>query len=78
VRDKQETSVYEVTGSLLDRRVRLITPIVMAASCVIGDEELWRWMTAGPREPTDWPSGGICTSLAEAKAAFQRAWDAHG
>ena len=34
LRDKQETSVYEVTGSLLDRRVRLITPIVMAASCV--------------------------------------------
>jgi hypothetical protein len=45
---------------------------------MIGDEEPWRWMTAGPREPMDGPSGGISTSLDEAKAAFQRAWDAHG
>jgi hypothetical protein len=45
---------------------------------MIGDEELWRWMTAAPREPTDGPSGGICTSLDQAKAAFQRAWEAYG
>jgi hypothetical protein len=32
-------------------------------------------MTAAPREPTDGPSGGICASLDEAKAAFLRAWD---
>ena len=43
-----------------------------------GAEEHWRWTAPGPREPTDGPSGGICTSLDEAKAAFQRAWDAHG
>jgi hypothetical protein len=39
-----------------------------------GAEELWRWTAPGPHEPTDGPSGGICTSLDEAKAAFQRAW----
>jgi adenylate cyclase len=34
LRDKQETSVYEVSGSVLEQRVRLITPIVMWAGCV--------------------------------------------
>ena len=34
LREKRETSVSEVSGSLLDRRVRLITPIVMGAACV--------------------------------------------
>jgi hypothetical protein len=37
---------------------------------MIGEEELWRWMTTAPREPTEGPSGGICTSLDEAKATF--------
>jgi hypothetical protein len=37
-------------------------------------EEFWRWMMAGPREPADGPSGGICTSFDEANAAFRRAW----
>ena len=41
---------------------------------MIGGEELWRWMMAGPREPADGPSGGICTSFDEANAAFRRAW----
>jgi hypothetical protein len=45
---------------------------------MIGEEELWRWTAPGPREPTDGPSGGICTSFDQDKAAFQRAWDAHG
>jgi adenylate cyclase len=34
LRDKQETSVYEVSGSVLEQRVRLVTPIVMWAGCV--------------------------------------------
>ncbi|HEY7247583.1 MAG TPA: adenylate/guanylate cyclase domain-containing protein [Xanthobacteraceae bacterium] len=34
LRDKKESSAYEVSGSILDRRVRLITPIIMGASCV--------------------------------------------
>jgi hypothetical protein len=38
---------------------------------LIGDEELGRWMMAGPREPTDGPSGGISNSLDQAKAAFR-------
>jgi hypothetical protein len=45
---------------------------------MIGGEELWRWMMAGPREPTDAPSGGICTSLDHAKAALGAEWEAHG
>jgi hypothetical protein len=45
---------------------------------MIGREELWRWMIPGSRAPTDGPSGGICVSLDEAKAAFRAAWDAHG
>jgi adenylate cyclase len=34
LRSKKETSVYEVAGSVLDRKVRLVTPIIMGASCV--------------------------------------------
>jgi adenylate cyclase len=34
LREKQETSVYDVSDSVLERRVRLITPIVMGAGCV--------------------------------------------
>ena len=34
LREKRDTAVYEVSGSWLDRRVRLITPIVMAQTCV--------------------------------------------
>jgi hypothetical protein len=45
---------------------------------MIGAEEHWRWMTAGPREPTHGPSGGICASLDEAKAAFRAEWEARG
>jgi hypothetical protein len=51
--------------------------IIGRISRKIGDEELWRWKPTGPRAPTDGPSGGICTSLDGAKAAFQRAWEAH-
>jgi hypothetical protein len=42
------------------------------------DRELWRWMIPGSGRPTDGPSGGVVASLAEAKAAFRRAWDANG
>jgi adenylate cyclase len=34
LREKKETSVYDVSGSVLDRKVRLITPITMGAGCV--------------------------------------------
>ena len=34
LREKKLPSVYEISGSVLDRRVRLATPIVMSASCV--------------------------------------------
>jgi hypothetical protein len=44
----------------------------------IGGEDLWRWMMAGPREPTEGPSGGICTSLDHAKAALQAEWEVNG
>jgi hypothetical protein len=37
------------------------------------DRELWRW-TLRLHEPV----GGLAGSLDEAKAAFQRAWEAHG
>lgn len=37
---------------------------------MISGEELWRWMTAEPREPADGPSGDICSSLDQAKAAL--------
>ena len=39
-----------------------------------GVEELWRWRLPGSRALTDGPSGGICTSLDQAKVAFQRAF----
>ena len=34
LREKRETRVYDISGSVLDRRVRLVTPIVMGAGCV--------------------------------------------
>ena len=34
LRDKKGTSVYDVSGSVLERKVRLITPIMMGAGCV--------------------------------------------
>lgn len=34
LRSKKEISVYEVAGSMLDRKVRLVTPIIMGAGCV--------------------------------------------
>ena len=34
LRDKKGTSVYDVSGSVLERKVRLITPITMGAGCV--------------------------------------------
>src|SRR5260370_33899370 len=34
LRDKKGTSVYDVSGSVLERKVRLITPIIMGAGCV--------------------------------------------
>jgi len=34
LREKRQPSIYQVSGSVLERRVRLITPIVMEASCV--------------------------------------------
>ena len=34
LREKEQTSVYQVSGSVLDKRVRLITPIVMGSTCV--------------------------------------------
>jgi adenylate cyclase len=34
LREKEQTSVYQVSGSVLDKRVRLITPIVMGSACV--------------------------------------------
>ena len=40
-----------------------------------GDEEVWRWMMLGSREPRDGPSGGLSYTFEEAKAAFRRAWD---
>ena len=45
---------------------------------MIGGDALWRWMMAGPREPTDGPSGGIYISLDHAKAALRAEWDAQG
>jgi hypothetical protein len=45
---------------------------------MIGEEELWRWMTTAPREPTDGPSGGISITLDHAKAALRAEWEAHG
>ena len=64
-----QTNDYDVIddGEIIGRIYRMI-----------GREKLWRWMTAAPREPTEGSSGGICTSLAKAKAAFRAAWEAHG
>ena len=44
---------------------------------MIGAEER-ALMMAGPRAPTDGPSGGISASLDQAKAAFRAAPDAPG
>lgn len=34
LRDKRQPSVYDVSGSIFDRRVRLVTPILMGSACV--------------------------------------------
>jgi class 3 adenylate cyclase len=34
LREKRQSSVYDVSGSVLERRVRLVTPIIMGATCV--------------------------------------------
>jgi adenylate cyclase len=34
LRANRQSAVYEVSGSVLDRQVRLVTPIIMAAACV--------------------------------------------
>jgi class 3 adenylate cyclase len=34
LREKRQTSLYNVSGSIFDRQVRLITPIVMGVGCV--------------------------------------------
>ena len=33
-RDPKQQAVYDVSGTIFDRRVRLVTPVVMAAECV--------------------------------------------
>jgi adenylate cyclase len=34
LRAREQTSVYEVSGSIFDRRVRLVTPITMESTCI--------------------------------------------
>jgi adenylate cyclase len=34
LRENSHSQVHEVTGSIFDRRVRMVTPIIMAAACV--------------------------------------------
>ena len=52
-RDKRQTSLYDVSGSIFDRRVRLITPIMMGAGCV-------NCHNAHPESPKrDWKVGDI-------------------
>jgi len=45
---------------------------------MLGGEVIWRWMMAGPPEPTDGPSGGVSISLEQAKAAIRAEWEAQG
>jgi len=53
LREKRQPAIYQVSGSVLERRVRLVTPIVMEASCV-------SCHNAHPDSPKhDWKIGDI-------------------
>jgi adenylate cyclase len=53
LREGQRTPIYEVSGSVFDRRVRLVTPIVMGAECV-------GCHNSHPESPKhDWKAGDV-------------------
>jgi adenylate cyclase len=73
LRERKETSVYEVSGSVLDRKVRLITPITMGASCVSchnqnPDSPKRNWMIGDVRGLEEFT---VSQSLAENIFAFR-------
>ncbi|WP_407048082.1 adenylate/guanylate cyclase domain-containing protein [Methyloraptor flagellatus] len=53
LRAKREGTVYDISGSILDRRMRLITPVIMSAGCV----ECHNSDPASPKR--DWKIGDV-------------------